>query len=70
MVILCSGIGDGSKIPHAKVAYEISVADAMLVSKNGEISNLVKVEPKKPVKEKRNKVTVKTRHNPNGFNLD
>lgn len=53
-----------------KIAYEISAADAMLVSKNGEVSNLVKVEPKKPVKEKRNKVTVKTRHNPNGFNLD
>ncbi len=53
-----------------KVAYEISVADAMLVGKNGDVSNLVKVEPKKPVKEKRNKVTVKTKHNPNGFNLD
>ncbi len=54
-----------------KVAYEISVADALLVGKNGEVSNLVKkAEPKKTEKEKRNKVTVKTRHNPNGFNLD
>lgn len=53
-----------------KVAYEISVADTLVIGKNGEVSNLVKVEPKKPVKEKRNKVTVKTKHNPNGFNLD
>lgn len=53
-----------------KIAYEISVADAFLVDKDGNVSNLVKVEPKKSVKEKHNKVTVKTRHNPNGFNLD
>lgn len=53
-----------------RVAYEISVADAMLLNDKGELSNLVKPEPKKEKKEKRNRVTVKTKHNPNGFNLD
>ena len=53
-----------------KVAYEVSITDFVQFDENG---NAVPIETKenkkkeRPKKEK--KVTVKTRHNPNGFNL-
>lgn len=61
-----------------KVAYEVSVAEAFSVDEDGQLIKLVEKselkkdkEPKKDKKEKRNKrVTIKTKHNPNGFNID